>query len=559
MATMKTRTYWRFLPPLLIMAAYLLIALDRLQVLPPVHQDEPWIASVSYKLATEGVYGSDLFGAYHAMDRHYSLFLPTYVLLLSGVFKIFGVGLLQMRLLSVACGGCILALTWVVGRQIGGQLVGVLAMLGLACQRLAISDNQSGIPLADLARVTRYDIGVPVFGLLAFALYLRSLDRHDPARLSAAARRDYLLCGVAVGVAGLSHLYGAFWLPALLLAILARRGWLAFREAPAYLIVAGFALVWLPWLLYVAADWASYLRQTRLLAQRFDLLNPRFYLTNLLNEPTRYARMRLLGPGQNPLLRAGGWTALLGAPAAMLALLRRQPPDREGDRRAGARAALSIACCTHIALFALLLQPKTYSYLIAFWPLICIALAWGGVALWDWRRSLVLRGMLAALLAAIIIEGGTALYDVHRSARRLTPYDALEARLAAGIPADARVLGLHTYWLGLRDTTYSTWMLPFLAANPAYSREETLTMSQALEQIAPDVVIIDPEMDRYLKALADPANPQHQWGVAIAGYFADHQAISVREVVDPTYGRFYIYVLRQEGAGRPDSRPSPMR
>jgi hypothetical protein len=165
--------------------------------------------------------------------------------------------------------------------------------------------------------------------------------------------------------------------------------------------------------------------------------------------------------------------------------------------------------------------------------------------LWDRKRPLPIRGTLAVLLAAIIIEGGRAVYDIHRIAHTLTPYNAFAARLAAGIPAGTRVLGLHNYWLGLHTTTYRTWALPFLYANPVYAQQETLTMSQALEQIAPEVVIVDQEMERYLKALADPAEPHHQWSIEIAGYFADHQATWVRDVVDPTYGAFHIYVLRQ--------------
>ena len=54
-----------------LLLAFWLISLRHLTVAPPVYEDEPWQASTGWKLATAGVFGSDLFAGLYDMDRHY--------------------------------------------------------------------------------------------------------------------------------------------------------------------------------------------------------------------------------------------------------------------------------------------------------------------------------------------------------------------------------------------------------------------------------------------------------------------------------------------------------
>ena len=82
---------------LLGLVAYLLVSLDHLTVFPPIGEDEPWLAAAPYKLATQGVFGSDLFTGYYGMERHFYEQMPVYQLAQSAIFKLFGVGVLQMR------------------------------------------------------------------------------------------------------------------------------------------------------------------------------------------------------------------------------------------------------------------------------------------------------------------------------------------------------------------------------------------------------------------------------------------------------------------------------
>src|SRR5919202_287930 len=74
----------------------------RLDTLPPVYEDEPWQASVAYKLVHQGVFGSDVFAGWNGMEQHYYGFMPLHPLLLAAVFAVLGEGLVQARLEAIA-------------------------------------------------------------------------------------------------------------------------------------------------------------------------------------------------------------------------------------------------------------------------------------------------------------------------------------------------------------------------------------------------------------------------------------------------------------------------
>ena len=208
---------------LLGLIAYLFATLPRLSVFPPVGEDEPWIAAAAYKLATQGVFGSDLFTGYYGMERHQFEQMPLFPLMQAGLFRLFGVGVAQMRALPVACGFILLLAVFAVGRQLGGDRVGVLAVVLMVGLRVAQGSGATGILLLDQARINRYDIAVPVFGL--FALWTFDRGERD--------RRGfwYVLTGLFTGLSSLSHLYGLFWLPVFAGLLLARRRAHVFREA----------------------------------------------------------------------------------------------------------------------------------------------------------------------------------------------------------------------------------------------------------------------------------------------------------------------------------------
>lgn len=509
----------------ILLLLYWAISLENLHVYPLVGQDEPWIAAAPYKLASEGLFGSDLFTGYFGMEQRHYQHLPAFHLLQAGVFHLGGVGVFQMRFLPVTLGLFLLPLAFTVGRQIAGPRPGLIAAVLLCVLRFSGGQTVTGIPLLDIGRINRYDIGVPVFGLIALWLFNRA-GRNG-------ATRWYLAAGAAAGLSGLFHLYGLFWLPALGLILLYRHGPRFYRQPAPYALLIGALLVWLPWILYAVSGWHDFLGQQRFTADRFALFDYRFYLQNLADETERYRAVALYDrAGRLRLARPGLWVLLAGLPLSLLLLWR--------NSRRPSSPALAIAFVVHVALFALLLKQKHYNYLIAFWPLAMLALACGGAWLWQRARW---RPLLLLLLLLISLEGLGGVAQRRSAAAVVTPYDAYTARIAQYIPPGSRVLGLQHYWLGLSQFPYRTWLLPlFMADSQLY--DEDLTLEQALERVDPDIVLVDRHIGQMFNRMASPDDPDHERYLQYSRFMERYSATLVGEVDNDDYGRMEIYALR---------------
>jgi 4-amino-4-deoxy-L-arabinose transferase-like glycosyltransferase len=469
--------------------AYLAATVPRLDVFPPVGEDEPWIAAAPYKLATEGVLGSDLFAGYYGMERHHYAHMPVYPLAQAAIFRIFGTGVMQMRALPVAFGALLLIVVFFVGRQIGDERVGAISVAMLLLLRISAGGAATGILLLDRARINRYDIAVPVFGLAALWAFNRGeRTRHAPW---------FAAAGILAALASLSHLYGAFWVLVFAGVIVARHGWRAFRpQTPIVPLLAGFALPWLPWLAFVATGWSDFLGQMRLVGARFDLFNPSFYVDNIV---------RADGPisigwaahtiATLPFTRAGTWTMLLGGAGACATTLAITP-----RRGAAARRTLAIACLAQTVMFVALLKVKILSYMIALWPIWAVLIAWFLVWIWD-RGRLAARVALVALAVAVAAEAAARGSVVWRNANATSAYAWFEAEVAGCIPPGSLVLGLQHYWLGLRQYPYRTWLLPIALAQPAPD-QAAIDFDAALDRVNPGVILVDRYIDDLMRAAA---------------------------------------------------------
>jgi len=508
---------------------YLAVSFDHLSTFPKVGEDEPWIAAAPYKLATSGVYGDDLFAGYYGVEQRNYQQMPLYPLIEAAVFKAFGAGVAQMRALPVAFGFALLLLVFAAAARIADERVAALAVVLLVSLKVAAVQGATGIVLLDRARVNRYDVAVPVFGLIAFLLM---------------SSRRFFLAGVAIGLASLSHLYGLFWFPALALVIAIDRGRRALRERPMWRMLGGFACAALPWAVYVATGWQDFRGQMLFVAARFDLLNPSFYADNLLHAqgPISVQWLRQTLPDV-PWHRVGTWTTLVGIPTALVAMFRTR---ERGDASRNGPFAFAVIAVAQLAMFVLLLKVKTYSYMIALWPLGIICLAWLGVWMWDRSRRAVWRAALAALGLAIVAQGGIAVVRSHQEAARTTPYDFFEAEVARCIPGGSRVLGLQHYWLGLRQFEYRTWLMPLNMANPLYY-DHPISLDRAIAFVKPDVILIDRYMSDMLAEAAPPAHPNHRYAAGLDAYLNAHAVEHACVIRDATYGR--MEVLRIQGSG----------
>lgn len=519
----------------LVLAAYAAVSLDGLRLVPPVSDDEVWIASSAHKLAREGVLGSDLMRGFFGGERHTYHHMPLYPVILAAVFRCAGTSVVTMRVLPAFCGLLVLLMVLALGRRLRGPTLGCLAMTLLLLLRVSAGGGRAGIPLLDVARIGRYDIMVPVFGLAAL-LAFPSSENARPAR--------WLGVGGLVALSALTHVYGAFLLVGLvLLMIWGRAGAL---RPKVWLVLAGFLAPVLPWLWFVGNDLAGFRGQLAVPVGRFEMLEPSFYLANVGHEAERYGAMTAsLGVA---LRRPGVLIVAALVPAALLLLLRRR---LRGERDAAWEiAALFVV---QALLFATLLQTKRPSYAIALWPFVVLLVAWLAIRLWNTRPQTLPRLAVAAVGLWAIGDGVVGLWQRHEAAAGVTSYDSFEARLREVVPRGARVLGLPRFWLGLQETDYRTWAVPFSVVRSPGSR---VTLRQALEAVDPQIVLVDPDMADALQQRAGVGQPYHSEFVDVEAFFGARRAKLLTILRDPTYGPLKVYRLEAAPALAP-STPSP--
>ena len=461
----------------LLLAWTLPPTLTRLGDFPPVIWAEMGIAAPAHKLASEGVYGNDLYAGHHrAEERNYE-YMPAYPILVALSFKAFGLGVVQARLVSVLCALLSIVLLFELGRRLYGRGVGLLAAGLLASLRLGRVPETSGIALIDFAREIRYDSLVPVFVLAAAICFLRGAARQSTPSLVAA--------GVLTGIATLAHLYGAFILPVFVLVLLWDRGWRALREPALWSIAGGWLAGVLPWVIYVLQDVDAYLGQMAQHAARFEIFSPAFYWSNLLREPWRYAAWSG-GSLETVFLRPrfALWLVLALVPVSTVVLWRRARKTRAiGDR------FLFLALPVTELCLALLLVLKRYYYTVLVLPFIALQLAFLLQVLWSrsGRRETLARWLIAAALIGVLTEREIGVAGMLQTARQATPYYELTRRIASEIPKDSSLLMAPPLWPGLKRLGYDHQV----SLHRIFQFPEGLSMGEIMGALDPDYVVIE--------------------------------------------------------------------
>src|SRR5512140_572670 len=160
-------TVWSTAALAVLAAVFLLSTLPYLQDFPLMTADQTGIAAPAWKLARTGVYGNDMYtGFFRAEELNYE-YMPLHPLLVAASYRLFGLGVVPARSVSVACGAAVLLLVFVLGSRIGGPLAGIVASGSLCFLKLEAPGGASGVPLLDLSRFIRYDILVPVWVVAA--------------------------------------------------------------------------------------------------------------------------------------------------------------------------------------------------------------------------------------------------------------------------------------------------------------------------------------------------------------------------------------------------------
>ncbi len=98
------------------------------------------------------------------------------------------------------------------------------------------------------------------------------------------------------------------------------------------------------------------------------------------------------------------------------------------------------------------------------------------------------------------------------------------------------MLGYHRFWLGLDDFDYRAWAVPAFQTNAAYM-DSPLAIDEILDDMAPDVILIDPVHRAYF----DGATAADTGSRAARRWMVSRGYVRVAEVIDRTYGRMEIF------------------
>lgn len=521
-------------------ALFTWIAAIDLENFRPVSNDDVWIMSASYKLAMQGVFGSDLYAGFFHADRHYFIALPVHHILQASSFRVLGAGVAQARLVSLIGAVLLLwAVSWLAYRWYG-LAVALLTGVFLVFWRSDLIATWPGLPLLTVARSGRYDVGAVAWSWLALLFLDRLMWRSG--RLTA------LTVGLCSGLAALPQFFGAAALPLVSLAWLWHRGKRALKETTTYWIVTGVLVVLLPYGLYVASHFADFLGQSSLKEGRTDFGNPGFYLTNVSREPERFAafwhrplpRLPLVDAFSRP---ASPWLLVAGIGPALLYLGAR-------SRRAGMMHDRLLGLCLIVTagFLALADQTKAPVYAIILLPPLCLTLALGWVgtlrAAWEQGWWLPLRLALAGVsvgLLAIIARESRAAYQIDlRQSGEVSRYLDVGRGIDAHLTPGARVLGADRWWWALRDHPYrslnSVWPQWRIAREQGKRLPE---LSDWIHQIQPDFIVVSNDVRRMY-----PDELQNQYLS-----FLQRCALLVGAWTDRTYGPIEIYRLPKAASG----------
>jgi len=546
---------------LALLLTYWFLTTQNLQQFPRIHYDEAIIVTPGHKLFAEGAFGSDLYTGFHRQEQIY-LETPPLMPFLQGVSTwLLGVGVWQMRFLGLVAGLVVLSLTYAVGSCIvGSRPVGVLAAGLLLTWRLTPGGDAflgSGITLLDVARIARYDILVPALGLGSLLLWKKALDsvegtEHtavaDPQRVRAVNSWYFLGAGLLAGLAGFANLYGLFWAGALgfvwlvkaLATHAAGKGFLR-RRLLAGLghFVLGFGIPWLGWGIVLGLNWEAATGQFVKHSGRLDFLDPAFYLDNLIREPHRYA----LGAREIASYgRLGFWLFVVAVPLCILWLTGRG--WRNHDQRAWFLLAPAIVIPLALALFE---SMKRHYYVVTVVPLLAVLVAWGLLA---FTRKMLTRGkrslwMTLGLLFVALWIGqwlvGIAQWQ-KAAARRTEPAPFFD-ELRTLLPADSLTLGPPHYWFAFHDREYRSLGLVFVRSNPG--DPDLVTFLTALEQVAPDYLLLHPSLTNGLDVTDDFDGGSRK--ADFERFMAQHEAQLMAELNDFNGDSVWVYRLAKEG------------
>ncbi len=477
---------------ILVSLVFVVLYTFNLDKFPSVYIDENLFSNPAYMLITNGTFGTTLMYGFLDLQNYTYWQPPMYIILLAISFKTFGLGVLQSRIVSVLLGFTSMIFTYMLGKELYNENVGVIAAALLTFNFLFFY----------VARQARMDIAVVCFTIIAVFLIVLALKKSNLTY--------YFLSGIFAMLALLSHPNGLLAILTIYVMIFIYKIstsnkiidgiLLFFKEKGLYLYSLALILTSIPYLIYISLAFTLFKAQIM-----FNFLNSVFMpITNIIEEPYRYAASISFiqtAYGINSLLIAFFVVMLILIITVVAVLTLLKPKNYKIENR-----LILSAFLTPIILFAVLNAHKVPIYLsilIPFWSII-IAASINQINFKKLKPKLKISTLAFSAVAIIIIINaaliGNALYITHSY-----NYYTVESEISNYIPSNSTVLGDGDYYMALEgrynyysqanvvwfndDTSFSQINPNYLLFNPNYE-EENLTpetqnyINQNYQQIA---------------------------------------------------------------------------
>ncbi len=493
-------------------ASMILVHAWSLMRYPAPHADEAWLTSRAWAFAHTGrAFGALDSGVFDAYEHHWIANQWLVTALHSLALRLTGApALLPLRIFSLLLGLGLLAVTWFLGRQVGGLRVGAASLLLLG----------SSLAFFYSAHLVRYDILAALLGYGALAAAWAGRQGRF---------RSGLAAGLLVGLAVETHPNSLIFVPAIGALYLLRWGVHSWRKAALW----GFGLGLLAGLVYYLAlhyfpDPETYRLIT---STAFGETQQPPLLSGSLS-----VMLEGLGGVFNLLLVSAGPMVILAVAAAPVVIASRQPEAR----------ALLVLNGVMILTAALIIPNKTAHYAIylapAFLLLIAVFLVdflgrpWRS-RIWDYAARVVVWGSVAGALA---LSAASIASNPYRQ------YQQAQAEVNAQVRPGDTLIGPQVYWLGLTGHRYLSWELLFLypRLNPGAS------LADAFRHFDVDVLVIDPSLRALIGDEVDPDSRWYHYHLPEKELmaFLDRQADLV---LDSDADGLQVYRIRQpESTGR---------
>lgn len=236
---------------LVLLIIYLILSTNLLLAEPPVWPDEAYIADTANNILLENRLGTDLWGdtIIGIKDRLY-WYPPIFIYTLAGWFKLFGLSIINQRLLSVILGLILLIILYFfIQNCFEGISLRRKKIAGLSLILLLILDNA----FLKSSRMGRPEILVALLGFLSLYIYQLAKLKHK--------KLLYAVSGFISGLTFLTHFIGGFFFLITLTQIMLGKNFKFLKDRIFYLFTAGFILPILFWLTQIIPNFSILLNQ----------------------------------------------------------------------------------------------------------------------------------------------------------------------------------------------------------------------------------------------------------------------------------------------------------